>query len=58
MKTMYPSGHHHNDFVATHVSVRFEHSVCCASLMTSYIYTQIHPLPLHKLTKKAYELLL
>ena len=35
MKTMCPPGYHHNGFVA---SVRFEHSVCRGSLMTTYIY--------------------
>ena len=46
MKTMCPPGYHHNGFVATHAlghyyahlaSVRFEHSVCRGSLMTTYI---------------------
>ena len=48
MKTMCPPGYHHNGFVATHAlghlmygyashlaSVRFEHSVCRGSLMTT-----------------------
>ena len=46
IKTMCPPGYHHNGFVATHAlmhsyahlaSVRFEHSVCRGSLMTTYI---------------------
>ena len=48
MKTMCSLGYHHNGFVATHVyityisyahlaSVRFEHSMCHGSLMTTYI---------------------
>ena len=51
MKTMCPPGYHHNGFVATHAlghmmysiyyahltSVRFEHSVCRGSLMTTYL---------------------
>ena len=53
MKTMCPPGYHHNGFVATHAlghmmysythlaSVRFEHSVCRGSLMTTYIYIYI-----------------
>ena len=50
MKTMCPPGYHHNGFVATHAlghmvfyiapillgSVRFELSVCCGSLMTTF----------------------
>ena len=47
MKTMFPSSYHHNGFVTTHAlghmmygyahfaSVRFEHSVCRGSLMTT-----------------------
>ena len=55
MKTMCPPGYHHNGFVATHAlghmmyiyyahlaSVRFEHSVCRGSLMTTYIYIYIY----------------
>ena len=52
MKTMCPPGYHHNGFVATHTKtyahlayVRFEHSVCRGSLMTTiyiYIYIYIH----------------
>ena len=50
---MCPPGYHHNGFVATHAlghmmynyahlaSVRFEHSVCRGSLMTTYIYIYI-----------------
>ena len=51
MKTMCPPGFHHSGFVATHAlghmmyahlaSVRFEHSVCHGSLMTTYIYIYI-----------------
>ena len=37
MKTMLRPGYHHNGFVATHASVRFEHSVLHGSLMTTYI---------------------
>ena len=50
MKRMCPPGYHHNGFVATHAlghmmygSVRFEHSVCRGSLMTTiYIYISLH----------------
>ena len=49
MKTMCPPGYHHNGFVATHTKtyahlayVRFEHSVCRGSLMTTYIYIYIY----------------
>ena len=47
MKTMCLPGYHRNGFVATHAlghtwaqlaSVRFEHSVCRGSLMSTYIY--------------------
>ena len=60
MKTMCPPGYHHNGFVATHAlghmmygylaSVRFEHSVCRGSLMTTniyiYIYIYVYNLPI------------
>ena len=56
METMCPPGYHHNGFVETHAlghmmygsyahlaSVRFEHSVCHGSLMTTtYIYIYIY----------------
>ena len=56
METMCPPGYHHNGFVETHAlghmmygsyahlaSVRFEHSVCHESLMTTtYIYIYIY----------------
>ena len=43
MKTTYLPGYHHNAFPVTHLaSVRFEHSVCHGSLMTTYIYIYIY----------------
>ena len=56
MKTMCPPGYHHNGPVTTHAlghmmymiyyahlaSVRFEHSVCRGSLMTTYMTTYIY----------------
>ena len=48
MKIMCPPGYDHNGFMVTHAlghmmyvhlaSVRFEHSVCRRSLMTTYAY--------------------
>ena len=38
MKTMCPPGYHHNGFILPHLaSVRFEHSVCRGSLVTTNI---------------------
>ena len=49
MKTMCPPSYHHNGFMVTHALgymmygfVRFEHSVCRGSLMTTYIYIYIY----------------
>ena len=48
MKTMCPPGYHQNSFVETScpscrlASVRFEHSVCRGSLITTYAYIYIY----------------